>query len=813
MSLPSQPLDPLTPREQDVLRLLAQGLSDQQIAHALVLAVSTVKWYNRQIYSKLGVSRRSRAVAQALRLGLLDDPGEAGHAPDRPRYPLPAEVTSFVGRERELADLERLLQRARLVTLTGAPGAGKTRLALRAARAALPAYRDGVCFVSLAALDEPGHVRDAIARALGIEERGSRTLSDLMAQQLAARQLLLALDNFEHLLAAAAQVGELVAATPELTVLVTSREPLHLYGEHVYPVSPLGTPDLYAPLDRASVMASDAVQLFVQRAQAAVPEFTVTGENTPAIAAICAHLDGLPLAIELAAAQVRLYPPRALLVRLGSRLDLLTDGPRDLPARQRTLRSTLAWSFDLLAPAEQALFSRLGIFSGGCALDAAQAICVEEDGADLAGVLASLFDKSLLQRAAGDDGEPRFWMLETVREYALERLAARGERDTISAQHAAYFADFAGRTHARLFGRDQLRSLAEFNADYDNLRAALRWSLARPERAALSFRLASGLARFWTIQGQFSEGRAWLTQVLAAHQDYADHTAVADARYGLAELAYHQSDYDVSGREYRQALALYDATGERWKAAQCLLGLGNVATEIGDYEAAPALFEEAYTIMRALDDTYGSARALAMLGWCALRPGDYALAKERLLAALDLYRQIGETDGEGLVLSGLGEIAIRQGELQDANALLHDSLTLRRRIGDQWGIGTALGSLGWAALLAGDLACATGRLAESLTVRHQIGDTGGAAWCLEKLGELCALRQRDRTAVRLLGTAATLRASVGSVIDPADLGHYEQVVSALRARLGAASFARAWAKGQATDIAQVMGWLAGSETI
>lgn len=807
MTLSQQPLAPLTRREQDILQLLARGLSDQEIAQELVLSLSTVKWYNRQIYSKLGVNKRALAVEQARQLGLVDDSSGQLLLSASPRHNLPAEVTSFIGRERELDDLKRLLSAARVVTLAGPPGTGKTRLALRAARQAIPRYRDGVAFVSLAPLDAPDRVLPAIAETLGVEERGARALADLVKGHLASRQMLLVLDNFEHLLSAAPLVAELVGAAPDLSVIITSREILNLYGEHEYPVPPLDPPNTQMSTDRAAISANPAVRLFVQRAEAASPDFTLTDQNASAVAAICTHLDGLPLAIELAAARVRLYSPESLLVRLGSRLEMLTDGPRDVPARQRTLRSTLAWSLSLLTPDEQTLFARLGVFSGGCSADAAEAVCGKELDTPVTEILVSLFNKNLLQRVGDADGEPRFLMLETMREYALEQLEQRGERDTISRRHAEHFMAFAERAKDRLYGRELLQNLSELEREMDNLIAALRWSIRQPDDADLCFRLFSGVGRYWLYRAQFRVGRAMAREILAHQASATVSRSYADMLCAAGDLAYYQSDYEASERQYGEALAMYRQLGEAWGQAQTLMGLGNVATEIGDYDSAPGLFEEAYEIMHRIGDVVGSGRALACLAWCALRPGDYPLAKRQLEEALALYEQAGDPNGIGFALSGLGEIAVRQGELDAAVDLLEKSIRVRQQVGDQWGIATSLGSLGWAALRSGDFDCAVERLTESLMIRERIGDAGGAAWCLEKLGELCHLRERHRAATRFLGIAAALRAGVNSVVDPADQPHYEQLVGTLRDRLGNAVFERRWARGESTSAAQVLAWL------
>ena len=796
--------DPLTQRERDILRLLTLGLADGEIAEELVLTVGTVKWYNRQIYGKLGVRSRAQAALQAQRLRLIEGIAEE-HLPAAPKHNLPAQITSFIGREQERAELRKLLKTARLVTMTGPPGTGKTRLALEVARDVTDSYRDGVYFVPLAPLRDPAHVISSIAQVLEITE-SSLSLSETLRQHLRSKSLLLLLDNFEHLLSAAPVVSDLLAAAPQLTVLITSREILHLYGEHEYQVPPLQLPDLKHQSPAETISTYESVELFLQRARAVSPNLVLNSDNAASIAAICVHLDGLPLALELAAARTRLYPPQALLVRLGSRLDALVDGPRDLPARQKTLRDTLRWSYDLLEAEEKMLFARLGVFVGGFTLESACAVCCEGLTIDIAGGLESLLNKSLLRQETGLDGSLRFMMLETMREYALEILAQREEMDVLRRHHAEYFLTMMEQASAEFYGANQLRWLKWFDSEHDNLRAALRWFLEAGEMGETILNFAANLADFWEARAHWSEGRQWLEMVLAADDARAHTKPRAELLQRLANLTYMQSDYLLSRARFEEAQVIYYELDDQINAAHALIGLGEVETEVGDYRTAMKLLHQAYMVMRAQNDLRGRARALMQLGWGAMRIGDYAPAREWLEECLALYTQLEPPMHIAITTSGLGEVLLRQGHLEQADEVLKRSLTLRREIGDRWGTAASLGSIGWVALLQGDYARSTAILHESIDIRRDIGDKGGLAWCFEKLAEIALLKGEKPRAARIFGAAAALRSSINSIVDPADQPHYQEMLGQIRADLGDEIFEVLWSEGQAMTVEQVIAY-------
>lgn len=719
---------------------------------------------------------------------------------------LPSQLTSFVGRSKEIAEIKQSLSEGRLLTLTGPGGTGKTRLALQVASEMLDHFHS-VFFVALAPITDAGLVASTIAKTLSVPEMAGRSILESLKEYLQSKSMLLVLDNFEQVISAAPLISELLSVCGQLKILVTSREGLRITGERLYAVPPLALPDLkqLPPLEALSQYA--AVQLFLQRAQMVRPDFALTRETAPIIVEICTRLDGLPLAIELAAARIKLLSPGTLLTRLEHRLQFLTGGPRDLPARQQTLRNAIAWSYDLLDESEQKLFQRLSVFIGGCTVEAVEAVVRDQAARDsLLDQLGSLLDKSLLREVPGRNHEPRFVMLGMLREFGREQLESSGEAETIRRGHAEFYLSLAEGAEASLERAEQIQWMDRMEQEHDNLRAALEWSKTAEGAGELCLQLAGTLGYFWEVHGHFSEGRERLSGILS--MEVAQRRTAARTRLlaRAAELAYRQSDYAATVEFAEECLEICRELGNQQGMASALIKLGNAATEAGDYGTASQYLGEALMIWREQDDRHGIARALISSGWVSIRSGDYALANALLEEALALSRELGDTRSMGFELSGLGEVALRQGDHARATHLLEESLELRRQLGNKWGIAVSLGTLGLAALRERAWERAVSLLGESLEVRREIGDKGGCAWCLERLAEIAVERGNPERAVRLLSAAAVLRISIGSIVDPADQREYQDRRAALRARLGEEQFTAIWNEGRALTLEQAVSY-------
>jgi predicted ATPase/DNA-binding SARP family transcriptional activator len=869
--LVAEPLD--EPAHLVLIRLFARAGETRQ-------AVTQYERLTELLERELGTEpdEKTRELIAAIREGTFPAEAEsfAPLAPEQsdisPGPPtadrlvgLPAPMEGLIGRDREIAEVRRLLAGRRLVTLTGPAGVGKTSLALAVAHALAGELKQGVRFVELASLRDPELVLPAIARAFGIRDEvaGSAPVESL-ADQLGGRSVLLVLDNFEQITAASPQVAELLAACPGLTVLVTSRGRLRLHGEQEYPVQPLAVPESEVGSRKSegvrakgvspSVALADmpAVALFVRRAGEADPGFAIDESNAQAVAAICQRLDGLPLAIELAAARVRILPPEALLNRLelAKPLTVLTGGPRDAPARQQTLRAAIAWSHDLLTAEEQRLYRRLAVFAGGFSLEAADEVERRESGVGSAvqdasssalrppssvfELVASLVEQSLLRRLTGVNGESRFGMLETIREYALEQLAESGEEDLIRARHAAFFMDLAQRAAPELNGPAAARWLADLEHEHDNLRAALA-SLAAQGRTADRLRLAGVLWRFWWLHGHLSEGRAHLERALA---DGNESPAEVRARAlgGAASLAAAQGDLDHADALHAEALRRWREAGDRVGMATALTNLGLVADERGDPQQAAAYLQEALAIARTTGDRRGIAVALANLGQVAMTLQEHQRAAALLGESMALFRELGDERSQAAILANLGMLAFLIGDFTRAQICHEEALGLLRGLGDRQGEADELLNLGHTVQRLGDLERAGTLFAEALDRFAELGDRSGVAFAQNHLGRLAhihgndadaeklleqglALGQEigDRVAVaesleglavvacargdaargaRLIGAAEALREATGVPLPDVHRAEYQQVLGEALRILGAGAFAAARAEGQ-----------------
>jgi predicted ATPase/transcriptional regulator with XRE-family HTH domain len=773
----------------------ALDLTQERFADRVGCTMSAIEKIER------GVRRPSQQVAERIAEVLAISPVErqafmawarglqAGHEPalprsvaaatgESPQTPLPADMdlpaplTPFVGREAEVGRVRGMLWRTgvRLVTLTGPPGIGKTRLGLAVAASLYQDHEHGVRFVPLDAIRDPSMVVATIAQALDIEETPGVTAEAALHAYLRDKRLLMLLDNFEQVAAAAPAVADMLAAAPGVKALVTSRIPLRVYGEHEFPVPPLTLPDLQST-DPHSLTQNPAVTLFVQRAQAVQPDFALDAGNGASVAEICVRLEGLPLAIELAAARSKIFTPHMMLHRLGNRLDLLRGGPIDRTARQRTLHGAIQWSYDLLAEREQALFRRLGVFLGGFTVEAAEAVAGEPgDEPDMLEQLESLADKSLL-RGPGATDEPRFSMLETLREYAMKRLAEGGEDVEVQQRHARYFAELAERAEPEIRGPQQLAWVERLEREHPNFRTALEWSLTAEGDGELGLRLASALHLFWWTRNYLTEAGEWLSRVLS-HRGAAGPTLVRTKALNAAgTIALFRGDYTQARLFYEQCLAmrrelLSQGIGDMAGIAGALGNLGLVAWSRDDHAEAYALTKESLEVLRELGDRHGVARSLTGLGAIAYSQGNHAEAQASYMEALELFEEFGDRQSAAMMLNNLGEIALAQSNLDEASAYFKDGMVALKDIGNKAAVGG----------------------------------------CLDGLAQIAAAEGKAERAARLFGAADGIMTATGEAVPVANRAEYTQIVDGVRGSLGKEAFEAAWDKGRAMPLEEAVAY-------
>lgn len=746
-----------------------------------------------------------------------------------PSFTLPTPPTALIGREAELADVKALLSRAdaRLVTLTGAGGVGKTRLALEVAAELSDDLTDGVGFVNLAPLREPGLIVATIAQVLDIREQPGQGLLASLIDTLHDRRILLVLDNFEQIVEAAPVVAELLAGAPDLKLLVTSRAALRLRGEQEYDVPPLTVPDTAQP-SVATMMEAEAVRLFVARAQAARRDFVLTEKNAEAVAAICQRLDGLPLAIELAAARVKVFSPQALLARLGSRLAVLTGGPRDAPLRQRTLWATLTWSYGLLGEAERRLFRQLGVFVGGFTLDAAETVVGEQTGASDEGRMtsgdeasspapnhsvlatldgvAALVDQSLVARMSGVGGEARFGMLETVREYAVERLAESGEADAMRRTHALYYLAEAEAAEDALHDLGPGRALSRLEAEMDNLRAALAWMRAAGETESF-LRLTAALAPFWYWREHVGEGKRWVEDGLSLAATLDDPWLRARLLRVGGHAGLWPGDLSAARAALAESVALARGAGDDRLLAEVLGGLGARTRHLGDLSEARQLWQESLAMARKAGSRWLTMIALGGLGIVTRDEGATDQAAALLAEALSLARELRARRSEGSILNAYGEVARMAGDDELAEKLYSEAIALFQT---QAGLGplaaNALHNLGHVTLRRGEDTRALGLFQTCLRVDIQGEETVRSGPTVAGIAGVWQARGQPQRAARLLGAAAMMAETGGFALEAADRADTERILAAVRSQVSAEEFVAAWGEGHAMSLEEAVAY-------
>lgn len=796
----------------------ALDLTQKQLAKQVACAVVTIKKIEmderrpsqqmaERLASCLDISEAQRAIFIQVAIGekpayVLYLPEEPATTPIEPTKPnsLPVSLTRLIGRRAEIDAIKVCLQRedVRLVTLTGAGGVGKTRLALQTAEEVQGVCKDGVFFVPLASVTQFQHLPFVIAQNIGVRIPEKSTLQDLAAH-FAQRRTLLVLDNFEHLLAAAPLVSELLASTHFLKVLVTSRIQLHLYGERRFIIQPFDLPDANATLDKLA--QNDAVTLFLDRAQATQSGFHLTRDNASCVAQICSRLDGLPLALELAAARIDVLSPQDLLERLSLRLPILTDGPHDMPQRQQTLRDAIAWSYDLLTLNEKALFERLSVFRGGAALESIESVCPEMETSTTIAALSTLVDQSLIQRYE-INGELRFTMLETIREFAAERLA---DADATHRRHLSYYLTLAQHAEPELTGKEEGTWLDRLEVELDNIRASLDWGLGEDitseirESAVL---LVGTLWLFWYLRGRWQEGRGWCNRALAYAP--ARNRVRAKTLTGATTLCFAQDDYDEANRYAGEAVPLWRRLGDQRGLADTLQIAGFVKLACREYATASDYFAEGITLYKALEDEHNVNALIEGMGIVAYFMGEHETARAYLEKSLAWYRLHQMKDGLGSVLRWLGDVERLTGHYEQAARNYREALQLNTEVGLPLAVAVTLHRLGQIALLEGRLIEARELFLDSLKVHRKEGGKQGMVECIVGLAGTAVVMGRLEIAAQLFGVAEGALESFHTMLGPADRLVWEYYENDLRTMHPQDALEHAWELGKTTALDRLL---------
>ena len=762
-----------------------------------------------------------------------------------PRSNLPQALTSFIGRRREIAEVEQLMGQTRLLTITGAGGCGKTRLALELA-SRRTSFADDVWLVELAALRDPQLVVQALAASLGLREQPGTPLLDTLTSALQGREMLLILDNCEHLLQAAASLANhLLLHCPTLQILSTSREPLRTEGEVVWRLPSLSLPEAQAKTTLRSLGQYEAIRLFLERARAALPQMAMTQGNAEAVREICVRLDGIPLAIELAAVMVRMMSLEQIRTHLDDRFTLLTSGNRTSLPRQQTLKALIDWSYDLLTADEQRLLARLAVFAGGFTLEAVEAICADQRikaGAVVIG-LGRLVDKSLVIKEEQDDSA-RYRLLETIRQYAADKLTTHSDEEEVRDRHTIYYLALAEQAEPELRGAQQVMWLNRLEQEHDNLRAALGWSFDKDE-SEMGMRLSGALWKFWETHGHISEGRRWLEMALAKRNE-ASPLALAKVLNGAGILAWNQSDHLAARslledglRIYRElgdkrmiarllgnigvvvedngdylaahdlleeSLGIYRELGDNVGIAPALNNFGNLLMYLGRYDEARAIFEETVAFFRELGESRGIAIALHNLAMPITARGDFELARTLREESLVIFRQLGDERNTAYVLESLGDISAQEGKYAEAYSLFEESLTILQRLGDEWAVAILLNNLGNVSVNQGNYVQARDYYQTGIKVQHKMGNKKGISESLEGFATLAVCEGQMQRAAQLLGICEALRATTGTPLTPAEHAVYERNIAAAHAELGEVMFTTAWMKGQAMSLEEAVNY-------
>ncbi|MEA2537154.1 MAG: hypothetical protein QOF11_1388 [Chloroflexota bacterium] len=747
-------------------------------------------------------SHHLRSLDTPQRLFQVSGPGLASDFPpprttDAPRNNLKLEVTSFIGREREIEQAARMLEDSSILTLTGSGGVGKSRVGLRLARLLLDRFEDGTWIVECGTLTDPAFVLPSVVSAIGLTESAGRSLLAAIVDHLKGKRLLLVLDDCDPVLTETAELAAALARTcSTVRVVVTSREALGVPGEAILPIASLLTPEVGPTVTARDLGEIDACQLFVERARAVQPTFALTDQNARAVAQLCHRLDGIPLAIELAAARVRALPVEQIASRLDDRFRLLTGGSRAAVARHQTLRATIDWSYDLLTEPERAVLRRLSVFAGGAALDAAESVCAGDpvDPFEILDILGRLVEKSLVFTDP-TSAEARFRLLETVREYARGRLVEADEGDSTLRRHRDWYLNLADAASPAFFqGPEPVEWLRRIDDEHDDLRAALEWCLDQPGEGRTGLRIAAGLWRYWEIRGHLTEGRGWLERMVDAAGEEAP-ALRANALTGAGNLAFMQGDFQAASTFHESSLALHRRMGDRQSVAYASNNLANAALQLGDHARARALYEEAIALTSELGDRRGAAFGSINLADVATRQGDLDAARALHEETLATTRELGDRWMEAFALDSFARAKAWAGDREAARSLHTQALTILEEMGDRRGIARVLTHLAELSLGDGDTTKARELFRQGLAIRQDLGDMPGLAGAMENLAGAVGAEDAE-AAARLHGAAASLREAIRAMIPPQAAATNDRNLADLEAQLGSDRFEAARREGR-----------------